>query len=624
MKKLGLAAAIGHIKQAFEGALAPPRNSPFFFLVGSGISSPQVPLASKIEEDCKVRALARQRSGEPRGPRAIDTYSHWFDQAFPHALERQRYLRSLIEGQSISHANFRLAHLLMVKGFASLVVTTNFDDFLSRALDLFGKPHIVCDHPRTVERIDPEADDIQIVHVHGSYWFYDCCNLAGEIETRSRGSADGSSTMASLLDTVLARRAPLVLGYAGWPGDVVMCALERRLRNPLPLPYNLYWFCYRESEAAGLPEIVREHPNVYIVTADRAAPSDPSLAPAFEDTPAVLPAQKVLDELIRALNLAAPDLTRDPLLYFAELLKRSLPRQDGLSAEGDIYSLASVIERIEAARGKTSAKTARSEMEQVRDYLRRSRYRDAIHSGAKMANVKLSVKDSRELLGAMLSAAWRLDDSSADEVLGYDLVIRLGEGSKDTYVRERVAMALVNKGLALTNANRHTEALEIFKDVERRYRSDRDLFFRKQVAEALFNFGYTLGAMGSHKRAADAYAVAARRLEKSPEPELQEMCCMALLNEGCEYGELGQPKQELAAYEKILRRFRKSDDADIQLHVAQALYNKGVTLSDLKRSKPAAAAFQELAKRFELSRNRELRDLAESARARLDGPEPDA
>jgi hypothetical protein len=47
---------------------------------------------------------------------------------------------------------------------ANLVFTTNFDDFLSRALNLFGKPHIVYDQPGTFEKIDPERDDIQLIH----------------------------------------------------------------------------------------------------------------------------------------------------------------------------------------------------------------------------------------------------------------------------------------------------------------------------------------------------------------------------------------------------------------------------------------------------------------------------
>jgi hypothetical protein len=59
-----------------------------------------------------------------------------------------------MEKAVISRANFRLAHLLLESTVTNLVLTSNFDDFLTRALDLFGHRPIVCDHPKTLERID--------------------------------------------------------------------------------------------------------------------------------------------------------------------------------------------------------------------------------------------------------------------------------------------------------------------------------------------------------------------------------------------------------------------------------------------------------------------------------------
>jgi len=152
----------------------------------------------------------------------VDVYSHWFRAAFPHRIQRQQYLRSLIADAPITHANFRLAHLLIRGSISNIVVTPNFDDLLSRALTLFGKQHIICDDPRTVERIDPEKIDIQLIHVHGSYWFYDCRNTRAEIQDRAMPHSDTTLTMAALLDKILAYRAPLVIGYSGWESDVFM------------------------------------------------------------------------------------------------------------------------------------------------------------------------------------------------------------------------------------------------------------------------------------------------------------------------------------------------------------------------------------------------------------------
>ena len=240
--------------------------------MGGGISFPPVPLASEIVEHCKAKdAKECARTTEPPGKQLIDIYSHWFDQAYPQPGDRQEYLRELIEGKPLSHANLYLAHLLLEKTITNLVVTPNFDDFLSRALTLFGKPHIVCGHPGTVGRIHPDHDDIQIIHVHGTYWFYDCCKLLGEIKERSQPSDQTSLTMASLLDRILWDRSPLVIGYGGWEGDVIMAALNRRLQSPLG--HNVYWFCYRKAEVDSLPDWLRSNPQVNFVVPSPREPS---------------------------------------------------------------------------------------------------------------------------------------------------------------------------------------------------------------------------------------------------------------------------------------------------------------------------------------------------------------
>src|SRR6185436_18142064 len=100
-----------------------------------------------------------------------------------------QFLHEEINGKPISAANFRLAHLLgemnPKKRLTNLVFTTNFDDMLSKALRLLGSDVIVCDHPETTSRVDLHGSEPQIVHVHGTHWFYDCCNLKGELEAQS-------------------------------------------------------------------------------------------------------------------------------------------------------------------------------------------------------------------------------------------------------------------------------------------------------------------------------------------------------------------------------------------------------------------------------------------------------
>jgi len=208
----------------------------------------------------------------------MDRYSWWLAQAFPSRRDRQQHLKRLITNRPLTQANLLLAHLLIDRRISNLVVTTNFDDLLSRALSVFYTPHITCDHPATIQRIEPELDEIQIVHVHGTYWFYDACNVTNEIDDRATPSQDSTFSMRQFLEQLLNQRSPLVIGYSGWERDVFMTALRRRLLTPLK--YRIYWFCYDRTQLALLPAELLNHPDVCFVAGERASQATAAGTPA--------------------------------------------------------------------------------------------------------------------------------------------------------------------------------------------------------------------------------------------------------------------------------------------------------------------------------------------------------
>jgi len=73
-----------------------------------------------------------------------------------------------------------------------------------------------------------------------------------------------------MLDQLLARHSPLVIGYSGWDGDLIMEAIKRRLK--FSLPYNLYWFLSSEREHGTLPTELKDHPNVIFVIPEPIVP----------------------------------------------------------------------------------------------------------------------------------------------------------------------------------------------------------------------------------------------------------------------------------------------------------------------------------------------------------------
>jgi len=629
---IDLEIAVNHIQHALEDINEDV--SPFFFLVGAGISHPPIPLALDIIEHCKVTAGKYGKINPPLEKQSIDKYSHWFQQAYPQPIQRQNYLRNLIEGKAISAANFRLAHLMLEKTITNIVITTNFDDFLSQALTLFGKQHIVCDHPNTVERIDTEQKDIQIIHVHGTHWFYDCCNLQGEIEGRSQPSGHTTLTMAALLDRILSRHSPLVIGYSGWENDVIMTALKRRLQNPLP--YNLYWFCYRRDDVDTLPDWLKYHPQVYFVgppvkessrqnvdelnengkiakkPMKEAIPEDVKGFLGKKDNESTLPAQKVFDMLIQKFDLEAPELTTDPLGFYAKYLCRTLMHDNPEKGESDIYFIRSVIDRIEQAKEeekvklekpKKKEKMINHKVEELRYAIRRSQYREAIRLATVIDKSELSSQQLRELMNAMWSAATELNDNYVEVLSSYDLIIKIADTLlkkkiDDSTLLEWIAIALVNKGFTLGKLNRNEDAISAFDEVVRRFGDSTETAMQEKVAIALVIKGFTLGKLNLNEDAISAFDEVVKRFGDSTETTMQEKVATALFNKGVKLGELNLNEDAISAYDEIVKRFGDSTETTIQEKVATALFNKGFTLEVLNRNEDAISAYDEVVRRF--------------------------
>ena len=622
---IDLKTAAGHIKQVCDDSREANERLPFFFLVGAGISHPPIPLAAEIEKNCMAVAHKYGREREPVDKRPIDTYSHWFEQAHPQPAQRQKYLRKLIEGKFISHANFRLAHLLLDQTIANLVVTPNFDDFLSRALTLFGKPHIVCDHPKTVERIDAERDDLQIVHVHGTYWFYDCCNLNGEIEERAQDSAVAAFTMASLLKEILSYRSPLVIGYSGWEGDVIMTALKRRMQSRLP--YNLYWFCYRRNTVEALPDWLKFHPDIYFVLPpvesspkaiskksgeERRGQDQKTLRleaefKGFLDKESREPAlssREVLDELIRTFELKAPQLTKEPLEFFAEHLRLALPHEDIEKSERDTYLINSVIARIDRAnkREKETVQKIETQLEKVRDALRRSQYRETIQQAGDISIHDLSENQRREFLNTIWNAVDELDDNSVDELRGYELVMALGDSLSRQKIDENtqiiITKSFVRRGYVLETLNRNEEAITVYDELVKHFEEASEAAVREQVAWAMVNKSFALGTLNRNEEAIAAYDEVVKRFGENSEEVMREQVAWALLFKGITLKTLNRNEDEIAVYDEVVKRFGEAGETAVREPVAEALVNKGGTLGTLHRSEEAIAVYDEVVKRF--------------------------
>jgi tetratricopeptide (TPR) repeat protein len=614
MRVLGLKTAVVEIHQAIMQGKRQNLPSPFFFMVGAGISQPPLPLAAEIQTSCQLEAQVYGKDKPPDKDSLIDTYSYWFEQAYPNAENRQLYLRSLMEKAFISRANFRLAHLMLENSVTNLVVTTNFDDFLSRALALFGRRHIVCDHTKTLARIDLRSSDVQIIHIHGSYWFYDCCNLQEEILNRAKGSSATSFTMLSTLDDILRAHSPLVVGYSGWEGDVFMDALRRRLSEPLRT--NLYWFCHKRHDLERLPEWLKANPNVCAVVPEAPEPVVAPTAgkeglarpnPSGEREEPVLKASHVFDELILRLKLESPQLTKDPLGFFAAQLRDSLLGENPDESENDVYAIRSVIDRLVRIRDQEQAlpPPSREEtaLESFRNAIRQSDRREAIRLAEKIPTGALSPEQLGEVISALDDATSALSDNSEEQLKAYDLILAMANRLEalrgpELFTKKLVAKTLLSKAFTLGALGHSKEAIRACDETLERFDGGSDPAFQETIAKALGRKAYNLGNLELHAEAIGVWEEVVRRFGEAVEPGIREQVAKSLINKGVVLSRLNRGVEAVAAYDDMLARSSGAAEPAIRTEIARALYGKGFALNEVNRHVEAIAAYDELLLQF--------------------------
>jgi tetratricopeptide (TPR) repeat protein len=173
-----------------------------------------------------------------------------------------------------------------------------------------------------------------------------------------------------------------------------------------------------------------------------------------------------------------------------------------------------------------------------------------------------------------------------------------------------LAMALMNKGNALSDLGRleeaidcHDEAIGIFRhlvEVEGRVELENDL------AMALVNKGNALRELGRLSEAIDCYdeaiGIFKRLVEVEGRVELANYLAMALMNKGNALRELGRLSEAIDCYDEAIRIFKRLVEVEgrVELanYLAMALVNKGAALSLLGRHEEAIDCYDEAIRIF--------------------------
>lgn len=220
----------------------------YALLLGSGISrAAGLPTGHEIKLDL-IRKLAALRHENPepdpeawyiRSFRAEPNYSDLLDALTNTGLERQQLLRPFFEpneedlqdGLKIPTAAHQAIASLVKQGFVKVIVTTNFDDLMEKALEEQGiAPTVVGTNTDLGQALPLVHAQCYLVEVNGSYRRGRLLNTPAELETYE-------PQMTALLDEIFRDFGLLVCGWsADW--DV---ALRRALGKAKNQRFSVHW-----------------------------------------------------------------------------------------------------------------------------------------------------------------------------------------------------------------------------------------------------------------------------------------------------------------------------------------------------------------------------------------------
>ena len=160
------------------------------------------------------------------------------------------------------------------------------------------------------------------------------------------------------------------------------------------------------------------------------------------------------------------------------------------------------------------------------------------------------------------------------------------------------ALGAVAVGETLGELGRSVDAVAVYQDLVDRFGDDPTPAVREHVAGALLNKGVALDRLDQPADAVAAYDQVADRFGDDPTPAVREQVAKALVNKGTVLGRLDGPADAVAAYDQVADRFGDDPTPAVREQVAKALYNKGVALGQLDGPADAVAAYDQVVDRF--------------------------
>jgi tetratricopeptide (TPR) repeat protein len=134
--------------------------------------------------------------------------------------------------------------------------------------------------------------------------------------------------------------------------------------------------------------------------------------------------------------------------------------------------------------------------------------------------------------------------------------------SGDRTLKGALASALVYKGFTLGRLGRSEEEIAVYDQVVQRFGKASEPVLRQHVAQALVNKGVALaGQLHRYQEAMTVFEDVVKRFGEAPEPVLRWLVVIALYLKGAVLVRLARFEEATAVYDEVLRRFGDASEA---------------------------------------------------------------
>jgi hypothetical protein len=302
-------------------------------LLGSGVSTGAgIPTGWGVVQELVRRAAAARDPGDPGAADAAAAdpeawwgahgdgqplgYSNLLAALAPTPAARQHLLSRFFEpgeedaeaGSKVPSAAHRAIAKLAARGLIRVILTTNFDRLMERALEEAGVPPQVVSSPAVVAGMTPlQHAHVTVIKLHGDYADLQMRNTIDELSTYP-------PELDTLLDRVLDEYGLIISGWsADW--DKALVAAMERLKSRR---YPLYWDS-RSSRGEAAARLLAQHSGVvtpaasadelFTGLADRMDALDRLAEPPLTTAVAVARLKRYLPDPVRRIDL--DDLVSD-------------------------------------------------------------------------------------------------------------------------------------------------------------------------------------------------------------------------------------------------------------------------------------------------------------------------